>query len=99
MTTIKGGFKISKGKQIPKELLKYVKLPFKATGWKSEKNSEYVTGIKKPKVKPIEVKYTKDYLFALSKKEQIKILRELGVEKIPKTEKSRVNKIIKEGNK
>jgi hypothetical protein len=45
---------------------------------------------KEPKAK----KYTEKQLYKLNKLEQIEILKELGVEKIPRLEKGKVNAIL-----
>ncbi len=39
-------------------------------------------------------KYTKAELFAMNKSEQVKILKSLGVKKIPRKEPDRVKKIL-----
>ncbi len=61
-----------------------------------EKEEEPKKEVKK-KVKLVKekAKYTKKELFKLNKKEQIKILEDLGAKKIPRLEKGRVDLILK----
>jgi len=53
----------------------------------------YGFGAPAPSPKPAR-KYTESDLFAMTKTEQIRILKSLGVTKIPKKESSRVKKIL-----
>ncbi len=49
----------------------------------------------KPLTRPVsKPKYTKSQLFAMNRKEQVKILKSLGVTRIPRREIDRVNKIL-----
>lgn len=78
--TIKGPIKFEAGKPLPDKLLKQVRLPFKATGWKSDKLSELVTGeITKPKEPEKPSKVTEDYLRSLGFFELRKFARKYGV--------------------
>lgn len=51
---------------------------------------------KKPKPKPEKLlpRHTKKELYAMTKREQVKLLKSLGVKKIPRLEKDRVKKIL-----
>lgn len=63
ITTIKGPIVFKKGGKIPKEILKKVSMPFRATGWKSEHLGTLVQKTEKepepkqePKLEPEEKK-------------------------------------------
>lgn len=43
---------LGKGKDLPSEVSKHIKLPFKAKKWKSAKNSDLVKNIESPKAEP-----------------------------------------------
>lgn len=113
MPTIKGPFKLTGGVDFKKILDKAIgktkiTLPFTATGWKSEKNSDLVKGgkvlaaedkkVKKTvekKVKTETKKYTKTEIAAENRNWQVNKIKELGGNVIPRLETGRVKMILK----
>lgn len=97
MPTIKG-FHMEDGKMTPETVAK-----MKAVGVEIGPGMlKGITGVTvnvKKEDKPVEKvevkpKYTEKQLFDMKKDEQVKLLKELGISKIPNLEKDRVSKIL-----
>ena len=91
------GLHIRKGEEIPQNLKDAIGEDKIKSGicekFNIQPKGSKVKVSKKSEVKPSEV-YTESDLFALNKKEQTKMLNDLGVKKVPLLEKNRVKKIL-----